>query len=739
MSKTKETGPARYWIRNEFGRVWGPFSIDAVGRVQLGKGEALARAQVSVDGRTFKPIADHPEVLKAIEVAAASGPPPKRYTQADQTPPPVVEVTPVRPPPPPPTPRVVAEVPVEDPGPPASGDLAEHSTLALYARAAATKAAGRLSITTASGVFVVYFKKGVPERVEAPGGAADLARFLTKREAAAADAVQRALDLCGGPDGDLVDALVALQIVQPQDIFRHLGEHQVELLERVFLQEEGSFAWEAGAVAPAGSFPLGQRWQLYCEGLRRMPPGAVRRRLGDRATRAIYRSSGPRATLEELRLSAQELRVVQLFDGTRSPEGTCALLPGERDAVMRTALLLAEVAFVSFGPELTGAGEPPRVGADDAPIVEKRSAFEDPSGASGDGTIGIGRVALKSVAVRAEPRPTPASGTTPVEAPAAVITPPPAVITPPPAPVITPPPPPAPVSPPAAKSAPPPAPKPAQAAPPKPPPAPVAKPPPAPVAKPPPPAAKPPPTPGRAAPPVMGTAAHVKPPERQTDPVAELAESRAQLEKWQGATLFEVLGVTKKAGAGEVKNAYFALARRHHPDTASDPSNLELREAKAALTARINEAYQTLSDEKARADYLDELDGAAANIDVGPILQAEEDFLRATILVKARKYQEALDLIEGAIRMNPNEAEFYAWRAWARFVSAKEKRAEYDDAVAECQKALKMSERCVAAHLFIGQMSKIVGETARAEKAFKAVLALEPDNIDAKRELRAKP
>jgi len=83
--------------------------------------------------------------------------------------------------------------------------------------------------------------------------------------------------------------------------------------------------------------------------------------------------------------------------------------------------------------------------------------------------------------------------------------------------------------------------------------------------------------------------------------------------------------------------------------------------------SRVNEAAQVLGDDKRRKEYEAELDGKAASVDVARIFAAEENFQRAEILIKARKYKEGLALLDEAIQLNDKEAEFYAWRGYARF------------------------------------------------------------------------
>ncbi len=60
---------------------------------------------------------------------------------------------------------------------------------------------------------------------------------------------------------------------------------------------------------------------------------------------------------------------------------------------------------------------------------------------------------------------------------------------------------------------------------------------------------------------------------------------------------YETLGVSREASGNEIKRAYRALAREHHPDVARDKSRAEHR------FKEINEAYEVLSDPRRRAEY----------------------------------------------------------------------------------------------------------------------------------------
>ena len=71
----------------------------------------------------------------------------------------------------------------------------------------------------------------------------------------------------------------------------------------------------------------------------------------------------------------------------------------------------------------------------------------------------------------------------------------------------------------------------------------------------------------------------------------EVLEAHAGL----GASPFEVLGVPSDATEAQVREAYFRLAKRFHPDVHHDPALSDLREQLEQIFGRLNEAYDELS------------------------------------------------------------------------------------------------------------------------------------------------
>ena len=217
----------------------------------------------------------------------------------------------------------------------------------------------------------------------------------------------------------------------------------------------------------------------------------------------------------------------------------------------------------------------------------------------------------------------------------------------------------------------------------------------------------------------------------------DLKKTLALRENLKKANHFEVLGVDKKAEGGVIKAAYFKLARSFHPDMVNKDAPPELARAKADVFAMVGEANRILSDAKLRKEYELELEaGTSEKIDLQAILKGEECFRKGVINVKARKWPEALKLLDEAIAANADEPEFYAWRGYARFFTIADKKEASAASVPEIDKCLAKNPRVAAAYYFKGFIAKSLGDMNAAKNNFKKCVELDANHIDAQRELR---
>jgi curved DNA-binding protein CbpA len=93
---------------------------------------------------------------------------------------------------------------------------------------------------------------------------------------------------------------------------------------------------------------------------------------------------------------------------------------------------------------------------------------------------------------------------------------------------------------------------------------------------------------------------------------------------------YELLNIERSADGNEIKRAYFSAVKEHPPD--SDPEAFKA----------IRTAYETLSDQKKRAEY-DSFFAAADNAAISAGLQNE--LLNARELIRENKYKQAEELL----------------------------------------------------------------------------------------------
>jgi curved DNA-binding protein CbpA len=195
--------------------------------------------------------------------------------------------------------------------------------------------------------------------------------------------------------------------------------------------------------------------------------------------------------------------------------------------------------------------------------------------------------------------------------------------------------------------------------------------------------------------------------------------------------------VKRDATAAQIKTAYFQLAKAYHPDAVPAVAADEVRKLAADVFSMVSEAWGVLGEEPKKQKYLEELaSGGKADVDIARIFEAENTFQLGTLLVKARKYDEALEKFKAAMELNADEAEFGMWKAWCEFLLAQDRRRAHSGAARAVQSELERNPRCAQGYLFLGQMAKLVGDLKGAERHLKRGLDFAPDHPELVRELK---
>ena len=129
---------------------------------------------------------------------------------------------------------------------------------------------------------------------------------------------------------------------------------------------------------------------------------------------------------------------------------------------------------------------------------------------------------------------------------------------------------------------------------------------------------------------------------------------------------YVALGLETDAKPAAIKKAYFSAAKRFHPDALAKLGLEDLREEAAQVFARIAEAFETLSDPDKRKAY-DSGASGEPEIDTARLAQAETSYRKGEILLKMGNFAGALEYLEPAVELWPEEPAYQAGLAWALF------------------------------------------------------------------------
>ena len=227
----------------------------------------------------------------------------------------------------------------------------------------------------------------------------------------------------------------------------------------------------------------------------------------------------------------------------------------------------------------------------------------------------------------------------------------------------------------------------------------------------------------------------------------ELAEAHATAEEYERLArknYFEILGVNENSSDDEVRSRYAEFAKKYHPDKIRKEASPELLEARRKIFALASEAAEALETENARYQYAHDLDsgvvGGQDQLDKAhAILQSETLFKKAEILLKVRKYDEALQHLDKAITLNAGDTEFKILREYVKYL-ATAKRGEGLLAAESASRAIlalmKNEANIASGYLYLGHLYNAQDKEDLALKYFEKVLEYDAHHPEALSQVR---
>jgi curved DNA-binding protein CbpA len=232
-------------------------------------------------------------------------------------------------------------------------------------------------------------------------------------------------------------------------------------------------------------------------------------------------------------------------------------------------------------------------------------------------------------------------------------------------------------------------------------------------------------------------------PSAPTDLSPELTErwqkimSRARLIENQN--YFEMLGLDKKAQTAEVKTEFFKLAKDYHPDRLP-PELAVLRPALEIIFGYMNEAHKVLSDEEQRLAYVRTVrEGGgtpAAERLMQQILDSAIAYERVQVFARKHQYDDALEVLQKILSITKDEPDYHAMHASLLMQKFPGNDAPTARIMQSLDRALELYPDHERAQSCKAQMLKRQGRHAEALRHFRKVVSINPNNLEAAREVR---
>jgi tetratricopeptide (TPR) repeat protein len=236
--------------------------------------------------------------------------------------------------------------------------------------------------------------------------------------------------------------------------------------------------------------------------------------------------------------------------------------------------------------------------------------------------------------------------------------------------------------------------------------------------------------------------AGAEPPPSRTEAQARREEVLRAYEGLKNRNHFDVLGIPRGSSEAQIKEAYFRLARRFHPDVHHDPAFSDLRDKLEAVFIRLGEAYEVLRNPRTRASHEADLaartprtapEPAAPEPPAGdPVLEmriATESIRKAEKHFLEEKYWDAIQLLEKAIPAVDGKLKQRARVLLARAYVKNPKWVKRAEDV--LQTVVREDARNADAYFQLGDLYRNGGLRSRALAMFRKVVELKPDHEEA--------
>jgi tetratricopeptide (TPR) repeat protein len=194
---------------------------------------------------------------------------------------------------------------------------------------------------------------------------------------------------------------------------------------------------------------------------------------------------------------------------------------------------------------------------------------------------------------------------------------------------------------------------------------------------------------------------------------------------------YAILGLSPQSPPEQVREAYYYLARRYHPDRYRAGELQDLLPRIEAFFTRVTEAYNILVDPAQRRQYDEEIASRSAPKPAEPqqdkAYLARQNFARGKLLVERKQLHEAVRFFENAIELDPTKPEYYL--ELGRLLARNPRRR--DDAERLLVTAVERNPSLLEGYRTLAELLAKAGRTEEAALRWEELLRWDPQDADA--------
>jgi tetratricopeptide (TPR) repeat protein len=218
------------------------------------------------------------------------------------------------------------------------------------------------------------------------------------------------------------------------------------------------------------------------------------------------------------------------------------------------------------------------------------------------------------------------------------------------------------------------------------------------------------------------------------DTTTKVKELRDSAQKLLALDYFGVLGVGRAASSDDVKKAFIEAAKAWHPDRVP-PGLEEVRPLFSKVFARLELARASLSDPHRKARYIEELAKTAAAAGDTAAAEAKLEFQKAEALLKKNDNTQAEVHLRRAVQLAPQNADYQVLLVWLQ-AKPDVTIARLRELVTDLDRLLDRVPQSERAYFYRAQLRKRLDLTKEAIADFTRAMELNPNNVEAAREVR---